>query len=99
MTKLNLVGIILCIIYALIMLICLAIAYSADADDKGQFVFLQLPIAFQMAGLHALGLSTLLRDISWLAAYLLIGVPTFLSLYFLGFFIESSYSRLMRSMH
>ena len=99
MTKLNLLGVILCIIYALIMLTCLVMAYSADGDNKGEFVFLQLPIAFQMAGLHALGLGIFLREISWLAAYLLIGVPTFLLLYFLGFFIESSYSRLMRSMH
>ena len=74
-------------------------AYSADGDYKGEFVFLQLPIVFQMAGLDALGLSHFLRDISWTGAYFLIGIPTFMFLYFLGFFIDSSYSRIKRSIN
>ncbi|WP_020168775.1 MULTISPECIES: hypothetical protein [Methylotenera] len=99
MSKLNRVGVIFCIIYALIILACLAMAYSAGEDNKGVFVFLQLPIVFQMAAIHELGLSVFLREISWAGAYLLIGIPTFLLLYFVGFFINLSYLRLKRSVN
>ena len=97
MAKLNRIGIIFCVVYALIILICFVMAYSATGDHKGEFVFLQLPIVFQMAALNSLGLSTFLRGISWIGLYLLIGIPTFLFLYFLGLFIDSSYLRLNRN--
>lgn len=83
------IGKILCLIYALIIIACFAAAYSADGDFKGQYVYLQLPIALQMAGIHAIGLSSKLQNISWVGAYALLGVPTFLFIYFVGWAIDS----------
>ena len=82
------IGTSLCLVYALIIFACLAFAYSADGDFKGQYVFLQLPIAFQMAGIDAIGLSSQLQNISWVGAYALLGLPTFFLLYFVGWAID-----------
>jgi hypothetical protein len=79
-------GIILCTIYAAITAVCLVLAFSAD-DYKGQYVFMQLPIALQMSGLDALGLLPLLRKVSWVGAYLLLALPSFIFLYLLGWLI------------
>ena len=81
------IGIILCTIYAAIIAVCLALAFSAD-DHKGQYVFMQLPIALQMSGLDALGLLPLLRKVSWIGAYLLLALPSFMFLYLLGWLID-----------
>jgi hypothetical protein len=48
-------GLVLCVIYAVIIALSLWMAFRAGADAKGQFIFLQLPIALQMAGAVALG--------------------------------------------
>ena len=82
------IGISLCLVYALIIFVCFTFAYSADGDFKGQYVFLQLPIAFQMAGIDAIGLSSQLQNISWVGAYALLGLPTFFLLYFVGWAID-----------
>jgi hypothetical protein len=82
------IGKILCLIYALIIIACFAGAYSAEGDFKGQYVFLQLPIAIQMAGINAIGLSSKLQNLSWVGAYALLGLPTFLLLYFVGWAID-----------
>lgn len=70
--------------YALIIALCLLMMFSAGSDAKGRFVFLQLPLALQMAGLYELGGSAWLRGLSWWAAYFWIGLPTFIALYGLG---------------
>lgn len=82
------IGKILCLIYALIIIGCFAVAYSADGDFKGQYVLLQLPLALQMAGINAIGLSPQLQNLSWVGAYVLLGLPTFLFLYFVGWVID-----------
>jgi hypothetical protein len=87
------IGIFFCTIYAAITVICLALAFSAD-DFKGQYVFMQLPIALQMAGLDMLGLIHLLRKVSWIGAYLLLALPSFIFLYFLGWLIDTGITRL-----
>ena len=79
------VGIGLCSVYALIITVCLASAYGAD--NKGEFVLLQLPIAFQML-LVPKFLYPSLQNISWLNAYIVFAVPTFLLLYFFGWYLE-----------
>jgi hypothetical protein len=81
------IGIILCTIYAAITVVCLTLTFSAD-DFKSQYVFLQLPIALQLAGLDALGLIPFLRKISWTGAYLLLAFPSFIFLYSLGWLID-----------
>jgi len=84
----NRIGKILCLIYALIIVICIAFAYSSGGDFKGQYIFLQLPIVIQMAGIDAIGLSPKLQNLSWVGAYGLLGLPTFLFLYFIGLAID-----------
>lgn len=83
------IGKVLCLIYAVIIIVCFAVAFSAEGDLKGQYVFLQLPIALQMAGIHEIGLSSKLQNLSWVGAYVLLGLPTFLLLYFVGWAIDS----------
>jgi len=80
-------GVIFCLVYIMIISACLIMAYSTT-DYKGNFVFLQLPLALQLAMLDTFGLYPLLKDISWIGAYFLIGIPTALLLYFLGALID-----------
>ncbi|MFD0913184.1 hypothetical protein [Methylophilus luteus] len=87
------IGKMLCIIYALFMIACFAIAYSAEGDFKGQYVFLQLPLALQMAGIDAMGLSSELQNLSWIGAYALLGLPTLMILYFVGWMIDGRSSK------
>ena len=77
------VGIVLCVVYALI--IATFVMSAQGADNKGAFVLMQLPIAFQMALVPS---SLLPENLSWLNAYLLFATPTFLLLYFFGWFLE-----------
>ena len=77
------VGIALCIVYALI--IATFVMSAQGADNKGAFVLMQLPIAFQI-GLVPSSLN--LENLSWLNAYLLFATPTFLFLYFFGWTLE-----------
>lgn len=79
----------LCLVYALIIFGCFVVALSVDGDFKGYFVFLQLPIALQMTGIDAIGLSSELQNLSWVVVYIIIGIPTFLLLYFVGWAIEA----------
>lgn len=89
------IGFLLCTTYAAIIAICFALAFSAD-DFKGQYVFLQLPIALQMAALETIGLTPLLRDVSWTGTYLLLALPSFMFLYLLGWLIDMARSTLSR---
>jgi hypothetical protein len=66
----------------------MCLAYSAHGDLKGQFVLLQLPIAVQGYLLASLGFGPILKQLSWFTAYLLIGLPTFVVLYRLGWLID-----------
>jgi hypothetical protein len=75
------------------MIACFAIAYSAEGDFKGQYVFLQLPLALQMAGIDAMGLSSELQNLSWIGAYALLGLPTLMILYFVGWMIDGRSSK------
>jgi hypothetical protein len=89
------IGFILCATYTTIIAICFALAFSAD-DFKGQYVFLQLPIALQMAALETFGLTHSLRDVSWTGAYLLLALPSLMFLYLLGWLIDTGRSALSR---
>lgn len=48
----------LCLIYALIIFGCFVVALLVGGYFKGYFVFLQLPMALQMTGIDAFGLSS-----------------------------------------
>ena len=78
----------MCALYATATAGCIALAYSASDDFKGQFVFLQLPIALQGALLQTLGLGPILGQLTWVTAYLFIALPTFAFLYFTGWSIS-----------
>jgi hypothetical protein len=59
---------------------------ATGADSKGAFVLLQLPLALQASLLQALGLGWLLERLSWSTAYVILGIPTLVLLYFVGKF-------------
>jgi len=80
-------GFALCVIYSLIIIICLTWAYSGDIDFKSQFVLVQLPIAVQLGVLHALGLYPLLKNISMVMAYILLVPLSYIVLYFSGWLV------------
>ncbi|MBD3817047.1 MAG: hypothetical protein IE913_11505 [Halothiobacillus sp.] len=71
-------------LYVAIIIACFVGASSAGGDTKGRFVFLQLPLALQMVGLHALGLRHWLHELGWVEAYLWIGLPTLVLFYAAG---------------
>ncbi len=79
------VGIGLCIVYALIIAVC--VIGAQGADNKGAFVLMQLPIGFQM-GIVPSFLSHMLENLTWLSAYVLFATPTFLLLYFFGWLVD-----------
>ena len=82
------IGLSFCALYAAAIVGCIALAYSGSSDFKGQFVFLQLPIAIQGALLQEIGLVPLLEKLTWVTAYIFIASPTFVLLYFTGWFIS-----------
>jgi hypothetical protein len=53
-------------------------------DNKGNFVFLQLPIGFQVSAFNAIGLGPLLDRLSWMQAYSFVVPVTLLFLYGIG---------------
>jgi hypothetical protein len=81
-------GLRLCFAYCLLSLACIVPAVFAKTDFKSSFVLLQLPIAVQAALASAVGLGRYLENISWPLAYVLLGLPTLLSLYAIGLFVE-----------
>jgi hypothetical protein len=88
------VGLVLVSIYAFLTAIAVIAAWWTG-DFKGQFVFVQLPIALQMALIMELMPSSLiaqLRDVSWGTAYLVIWPATALIFYAIGSFITYLYS-------
>lgn len=85
--RINRTGLVFCALYVVATCTCFALAFSSG-DFKGRFVFLQLPIALQLSVLSSLGLGPLLTNLSWVAAYVVIAIPTFGLLYFSGWFIE-----------
>jgi hypothetical protein len=83
------IGIFLCSFYAIIIIACICFTLSGSSDNKGRYVFLQLPIAIQMDMVVKIGLAPWLEHINWLMAYILLASPTFFLLYGLGYVIEN----------
>ena len=86
-------GLLLCAPYALFIAACLGIFSLAGGDDASQLVFLQLPIAGQLALVDALGLGRPLQFLSWPDAYGLFMMPAFILLYSVGALLERSLGR------
>ena len=90
--KISKVGLVLALIYFFIAMLFVIYA-NILIDPKSKFVILQLPLALQMAGLHEIGLLKYITNISWTMAYIIIGIPTFLLFYLIGYFVDEIYSR------
>ena len=82
------VGLLLCGIYAATIAACVGFVFLGSTDPKGNYVFLQLPIALQSAIVASLGMAPLLRDVSWPVAYVLLASPVFAPLYGLGALVD-----------
>lgn len=72
----NRIGLVFRVIYTTIILICVVLSLSSG-DYKGQFVLLQLPIALQAALIQELGFGSQLAQLSWVTAYVFLGLPIF----------------------
>lgn len=86
-------GLFFCAPYALFIAACVAYVTLGEVGYEGQFAFLQLPVAAQLALLHVLGLDRLLHDIPWPDAWGLFMTPVFLLLYASGAWIERAIER------
>lgn len=74
-------------IYILTAAACVIYALNLT-DKKGKLVILQLPIALQAAVVEQIGLGFLLDQMSWITAYIALGVPAIGLLYGLGTIID-----------
>ena len=83
-TRFSKTGAALVLVYAVITVGCIIVSLVIQGDPKGSFVLLQLPIAFQIGPLQALGLGEFLASLGWVASYFIFGVPTIFGLYFVG---------------
>lgn len=86
-------GLLFCVPYAAFIAACLVIVSLGQADHQSQFVFLQLPIAAQMALAQWLGLGRALAVVSWPDAYGLFITPAFILLYAAGAGLERELAR------
>ncbi len=77
-------GLCFSLFYLVPTVICIAAGLCSD-DPKSRYVWLQIPVAFQMSALHALGLLEHFADISWAGLYALAVLPVAAGLYALGF--------------
>ncbi|UKE46664.1 hypothetical protein [Xanthomonas cerealis] len=82
MRRLSLLGVGLCLLYAVPAALC--VGGAQGADDKGHFVLLQLPLTPQLLLPDALWADAWLRGMSWVAGYLLLVPPLLLLLYWAG---------------
>lgn len=81
-------GLFFCVPYAIFIVVCLAIVSLGQAGYGSQFMYLELPIAAQLAVAHWLGMDRALAVISWPDAYGLFMTPAFILLYAIGAAIE-----------
>ncbi|MET0550929.1 MAG: hypothetical protein ABW002_16830 [Xanthomonas sp.] len=86
MRRRSLLGLGLCRLYAVLVASCVWVALGAD--DKGRFVFLQLPLTPQLLALEALGVDRALRGLSWFSRDLLLVPPFLLLLLLTGYALQ-----------
>lgn len=86
-------GLFFCAPYAIFIAACLGIVSMGQVDNHSQFMYLELPIAAQLALAHWLGMDRALAVISWPDAYGLFMTPAFILLYAAGASIERGLDR------
>ncbi|EKT4445559.1 TPA: hypothetical protein UM521_002835 [Stenotrophomonas maltophilia] len=80
-------GLALCVVY-LLLTAWLVHGAQSDADPKGAYILMSLPITLQSAALDAIGAGSLLYRKPWSTAYAVLVPPTLLLLYAAGWLIE-----------
>ena len=91
-------GLTLCFIYVTIGMLCVWRSFNAGVDSKVSFIFLQLPLTFQLEALDWLGLRLLLSKMSWSVAYASVGSLTLLLLYGTGSLIGFLFKRALAAL-
>lgn len=86
-------GLFFCAPYALFIAACLGIVSMGQVDYQSQFMYLELPIAAQLALADWLGMDRALAVISWPDAYGLFMTPAFILLYAAGAAVERRFER------
>jgi hypothetical protein len=61
----------------LISTLCFALTFLLNLDFKSQVIFLQLPIVFQLSAIYAIGLTSIIQELSWIVSYIILWIPTF----------------------
>ncbi len=87
-TNMSRYGVVLCQIYAFIITLCIVIALLIDGDPKGKGALLSVPIAFQKAALQELNTVIPRGQFYWPKAYIFLGLPIFMLLYFIGKLVD-----------
>jgi len=86
------VGLAFSLIYVLMTVVSIAVAFKPSWDAKSRFMYLQGPIVVQLALLDVLvrhlSVKVPLEKISWFWAYVLLWLPTVWLFYCLGWLIE-----------
>lgn len=86
--KTSRIGALLCALYALLICACVALTHLPGGALQHEVMVLQLPVAPQAVLIFQLGLAPLFPDLSWGAAYLVLGLPTFVLLYLAGWLCD-----------
>lgn len=87
------IGLGFCILYLAFTALFVWGSHNAGGDAKGAFVFLQLPLTFQLGFIDWIGLDRVTEGWSWGVSYAVIVPLTLLFLYYVGWAI----SRVIRS--
>lgn len=82
--QLSRAGACLALLYVVPTVICIVIGLCSD-DYKSQYVWLQIPVALQMAALHSMGVLEHFTGLTWPGLYLLACLPVIAGLYGVGY--------------
>ena len=91
--RLSVIGLTVAALYVVPSALFVGRVMISPGDDKGNFVYLQIPIALQLGVAQSAGLGPALQNISWTEAYLLFWVPIVLLLYLAGWTFDEWVSR------
>lgn len=78
----------LCCLY-LIVSFCFVIWAQFVSDPKGKYIFLQMPVVLQHGLLLAFDTTRILKNMSWVEIYLVLGLPMLGFLVLVGSLIET----------
>lgn len=84
-------GIVICSVYAALIVCCLAIGQlgaGLESNPQRELILSQLPLAFQMAFLKQIGLTALTESMSCFTSYIVLGLPSFPLLYAIGWLVN-----------